>query len=135
MKFSNVSKATNCNPSYIYGFEPLRVFAAFAVVYIHGCISNQIVSSWGVFTTFAVPCFFLIAAFLLTRTIDKHGDLIGFTKIQLNRLLVPYLAWSFIYLLLRAIKIISLEGFSNWIVALDINLLRFFLLGGYTYHL
>jgi peptidoglycan/LPS O-acetylase OafA/YrhL len=132
-----VNSGTNADhPIFVPGFDALRVAAAFAVVYIHGAVSNPALSNWSSWAAFAVPSFFLMAGFLIAHGLAHRAnqDFGQFAMARLRRLLPAYLAWSTLYLVLRALKIGLLQG-EGWQAALNINWLTWLLIGGYTYHL
>lgn len=123
-------------PIYMQGFDPLRVISAFAVVYMHGSISNSTLANLSDWTVFAVPSFFLIAGFLAARSLEgqERPSFLQYSVKRLLRLLPAYLTWSVLYLGMRAFKLIILDG-SGWQNIVSVNWATWLLLGGYTYHL
>lgn len=85
----------------------LRIVSAFMVVYLHTTCDiynnfTEDIQLWykylyiNCFTTFAVPCFFMISgAFLIKREVNLKRLL----KKQIVNLFIPLFAWSLIYIL------------------------------------
>ena len=100
----------------------LRAFAIIAVVIIHvtSYFSEihtfsglpTIIASIDIFSQFAVPMFILISGLVLSLRYDGEYSIKTFYKKRINRILIPYLIWSIIYILLNFIgnKNISASG-------------------------
>lgn len=93
------------NKKHIIGFDYLRVLAAFSVVWIHGCYTNELLARLSIINTYAVPSFILISVYLFgvkynNEVIDKKTAI----KHLLKKLLPQYFFWTIIYLGLRLIK-------------------------------
>ena len=91
---------------HIIGLDYLRVFAIFAVVWIHGSDTNKMAMTLQTYCAFAVPCFIMMSAFLTQMSCSSKADY-GYVDIVVRRTkrLVPsYLAWSMLYLIFRFIK-------------------------------
>lgn len=101
------SGKTQKDKHYIVGFDYLRVFAAFAVVWIHGSDPNRMARSFQVYTSFAVPCFILISFFLTQQKLagrSRDTSYFSFMISRFQRLAPAYFAWSAGYMFLRLVK-------------------------------
>ncbi|NOR44583.1 MAG: acyltransferase family protein [Candidatus Delongbacteria bacterium] len=86
----------------------LRGFAIVAVVIIHiTSYFSQIgtfsalpvtIASIDIFSQFAVPMFILISGIVLSLRYDGEYSIKTFYKKRINRILVPYIIWSLIYI-------------------------------------
>lgn len=92
----------------VYGFDLLRMLAAFAVVWIHVCdpssTARGIAGHW---VYWAVPVFLMMAAFLtqrklLSASLAPSMRVIGVQR--LRRLLPSYLGWTVLYVVIRYLK-------------------------------
>jgi peptidoglycan/LPS O-acetylase OafA/YrhL len=93
---------------HVYELDYMRAVAMLGVIGIHtGAFSianpNVNVHFFGlvdILTRFSVPVFFFISAFGLFMNYDfaKPYDYLSFLKRRISTVLVPYLAWSFIYI-------------------------------------
>ena len=91
---------------YVSGFDAIRVFAAFSVVWIHGCVTSTTAIKMDVFNQYAVPVFIAISFFLYTQQLATNPKL-SFSNIitsKFQRLMIPYFIWTIIYLLIRLFK-------------------------------
>ncbi|MEO1524569.1 MAG: acyltransferase [Planctomycetota bacterium] len=89
-----------------HGFDYLRAAGMLAVVYIHGCDTNEFARRGMKWLGFAVPCFFMMSAFLAQLSILKKPQL-GFGELltsRLKRLAPPFLLWSGLYVAVRFAK-------------------------------
>ncbi len=87
------------------GFDYLRAVAIVAVVYIHGCDTNATMRYAMKWMGFAVPCFFMMSAFLAQWTIlHRERSYIDLIRSRLIRLTPPFYVWSAIYLAVRYLK-------------------------------
>lgn len=92
-------------PARFGGFDYLRVAGILAVVYIHGCDTSDVARKGMKWLGFAVPCFFLMSAFLTQTAILKKGKNYGVLLVnKLRRLAPPFTAWSTLYLCVRFLK-------------------------------
>ena len=107
-----------------------RVLAAGAIVWIH-CPRSAELSPTTVLARFAVPFFVAAAVFLVFQSAEKQPRRRwgAYAWSRLQRLYVPFLAWSGIYLLFKGGKWILLPDQPN-----DFPGLELFLFGG-AYHL
>lgn len=88
----------------IIGFDYLRAFAAFSVVWIHGCYANPYLEKLSIINKYAVPCFILMSIFLLSAKYSKEYPFKIFIRGLLKRIFCPFIFWTVIYLLLKYIK-------------------------------
>lgn len=106
----------------IIGFDYLRILCIFAVVAIHSFDTNSALNDFkNRYLGFAVPCFLMISFFLAAvRLSSGPVDPIGYWMARLRRFLPAYLVWTFIYLLVRALKgaqiSLSLEAIAGYIL-------------------
>lgn len=93
------------DPMRFHGFDALRVVGMMAVIYIHACDTNDHVE-WGMrYLGFAVPCFFMMSAFLAQQTfLRKNIAFFDWINRKFRRLAPSYFAWSAIYLAVRFAK-------------------------------
>lgn len=92
-----------------WGIDLGRAVAAAAVVVIHACAAGDAVVSSGAATlrevvSFAVPFFLAASAFFAVRSISPSRSAGSITRARLGRLLLPYIAWSAIYVGLKALS-------------------------------
>lgn len=94
--------------TYNLTIDILRVLAILAVVFIHTTTRTLEATSFDLihfpFTLFlnqvfrfAVPLFFLISGFVLELNFPFHLNFFRYLQRRLNRILIPYIFWSFIY--------------------------------------
>jgi len=117
---------------HITGFDYLRIAAAFGVVWIHGSDTHKTAMSLPPWTAFAVPCFWLMSAYLTQRSC-RHDPMRSWPDLLVKRLrrLVPaYAGWTVVYLVLRLAKrrFISRTAF-------DIDWISVIFCGGASYQL
>src|SRR5260221_2843056 len=96
-------------PAKVYdrGIDVLRVVSILAVVLIHTTTRHLELTHFDVthysftlllnqISRFAVPLFFLVSGFVLELNYSPIGFFKYFKK-RINKILIPYLLWSFIY--------------------------------------
>jgi fucose 4-O-acetylase-like acetyltransferase len=89
-----------------WGIDLARVISTYGVVFVHSggyAPSDNLANQTQALFEFAVP-FFLAASFYLLSSSKKESN---FRKLMLSRtkrLIIPYLAWSIIYIIARVIK-------------------------------
>jgi len=89
----------------LHGFDWLRAAAILAVVFIHGCDTNAEARRNTKWLGFAVPCFFMISAYLAQRSfLHKDHDLLPWLKQRFLRLAPPFYLWTGVYLAARIAK-------------------------------
>lgn len=98
--------------------DVLRVVATIAVIVIHVSCGHwfeldynsyewQVLNFWDACSRWAVPIFFMVSgALLLDSTVEKKGNKYVLNKIK--RLLVAFVAWSFVYALY--FNLFNIEG-------------------------
>ena len=88
---------------YIRGISMMGVIGIhIGSQYIMNPAANiHLVALFETFTRFSVPIFFFISAFGLFYNLNINApfDFVSFTKRRLKTVLIPYLAWSLLYLL------------------------------------
>ncbi|UIE37506.1 acyltransferase [Leptodesmis sichuanensis] len=90
----------------VLGIDLCRGIAAYAVILVHsgdetwGVPIDQEAISFRLLFYFAVP-FFLAASFYFMMHKPRAGSSLEFWKSRLERIVIPYVLWSVIYLLLR----------------------------------
>lgn len=100
-----MSGAAIRQPAHFYGFDYLRVAGILAVIYIHGCDTNEVARKGMKWLGFAVPCFFMISAFLAQRSVlRKELGYVELIEQKFRRLAPAFFAWSCIYLMVRSVK-------------------------------
>jgi surface polysaccharide O-acyltransferase-like enzyme len=111
-------------------FDCLRVMAAYAIIWLHTPRSEELAGS-GVLGRFAVPFFACATVFFVWKgLVDKPGQsLPSYVRSRFIRIYVPFLAWSVIYLLFKAVKGVALPNQPNDFPGLE------FLWTGSFYHL
>lgn len=92
-----------------WGVDLGRALAAVAVVVIHACASGAGVVSSGAATlrelvSFAVPFFLATSAFFAVRSISTTRSAWSISRARLGRLLLPFVAWTVIYIGLKAVS-------------------------------
>ena len=88
-----------------HGFDYVRAAGMLAVVYIHGCDTNDVARRGMRWLGFAVPCFFMISAFLTQHAIFERAT--SYRRVigrRFERLAKPYFAWTAVYLVVRSAK-------------------------------
>jgi peptidoglycan/LPS O-acetylase OafA/YrhL len=98
-------KEFNDMNSRITGFDYLRTFAAFSVVWIHGCYANPVLSSVSIINNYAVPAFILMSIFLLCT--KDYGTEVPFNDffVRLAKRIIPqFTFWTIFYLVLKYLK-------------------------------
>lgn len=116
---------------HIYYLDPLRLIAAFFVVFMHTVyigLNTDVARSgdWFVLAGItslafcAVPLFFMISGFLLTSS-DRTSDVCVLLKERLPKLIVPLAFWSIAILLYRAGSDHSLSGLLPGIMSAIIH--------------
>ena len=110
--------------------DAAKFMAAVGVIWIHTC---QTPSTTGLASLgrFAVPFFTAAAGYLMVLSLQRKADvsLWSFAASRLQRLYLPFLAWSGIYVAFRWAKTLLFGGNESALVTWDI-----FILGG-AYHL
>jgi peptidoglycan/LPS O-acetylase OafA/YrhL len=84
--------------------DAAKLLAAFGVVMIHLAPSTPVAELiTRIFLSFAVPFFLTIALYYF---IEKAANMerVPVSRLRLDRILIPYLVWTLIYLALRLIK-------------------------------
>lgn len=126
----------------LIGVELMRGIAAFAVVLSHSGDGSWGEMSQGVlelrsFFSFHVPFFLAISfyflskkSFFVQKNVIQNSDL----KLRIQRIIFPYLIWSFIYLIFRSIFFFGM-GQNGKIASLYGDIPSIFLFGGASYHL
>ena len=111
---SKLDKTVCANPR-LPGLDPMRVVAAYAVIWIHTPQSEELRASVA-FGRAAVPFFLGTSVLLLLRSLanqlstrspdDVHSNVrfAPFVRGRCQRLLLPFAAWSAIYLALKVVK-------------------------------
>jgi surface polysaccharide O-acyltransferase-like enzyme len=108
--------------------ETLRLIAALAVIWIHVPRSQEL--AWTtVCCRFAVPLFVASAAYFAVRAAGKPQSSRQYLLARLQRIYLPFLAWSGIYLLFKLAKARLFPDQPN-----DFPGVEFFWTGG-AYHL
>jgi len=94
-----------------------RTYAAIGVVWLHS-LRPEGLGVWEVLGRFGVPLFSASAAYLCVDSVLRSGPkpIGAYTAGRIKRLLVPFLAWSIIYVIARSIKPL-LMGHGNRIDA------------------
>lgn len=118
-----IEKKTNIHYSDI-----LRIFASFAVVCIHVTaevltnISSLNTSNWWLsmiingFSRWCVPIFFMVSGIFLINT-DKSTNIKVFLKKRLQKILLPFFAWTIIYIIYynyKNLSVINLNVLIKW---------------------
>ncbi len=99
----------------LIGFDILKVVAAYGVVVIHGL--GDVPKGAGAeriaeyFLIFSVPTFLMVALYFSTSSLS-HTDWRTYLFKRHQRILIPFYAWSLIYLAFRLIKQIILKNIS-----------------------
>ncbi|NEP31268.1 MAG: acyltransferase [Moorea sp. SIO3B2] len=110
--------------------DAVKVFAAISIVWLHTVSSPQL-GFTSVLGRFAVPFFTSTAVFIIfTKVIQKPTvSFTDYTISRFNRIYIPFLIWSILYLLIRYL--------NCWITNLctSINIKLEFLWTGTTHHL
>ena len=116
----------------IIGFDYLRAFAAFGVVWIHGSDTSGAARSLQAFTSFSVPAFVMMSFFLTTRKMHrqpgKNYSAIVIDKFK--RLLPAYLGWTIVYVMARYCKKIFVQH-----TLLELDWISVIFYGGASYQL
>jgi len=115
------------NQKRFLGIDFFKIIAAYGVVSIHGLggvtLDKQAIELNQLFPIFSVP-FFLATAFYFTTVSFQTGKQNHFLQKRLQRILIPFLAWSVIYLAARGLKqILANDGSLTKLIADPINLL------------
>jgi surface polysaccharide O-acyltransferase-like enzyme len=88
-----------------------RCIAAFGVVVIHCAPRNPTADFFGsFFLNVCVPFFLLTSVFFFWVETERTGDAAGALRRRLSRLLLPYVAWTVIYVGARAAKTLLSGG-------------------------
>ena len=121
------------------GIDLCRGLAAFAVILVHSGdetwgipISERAIYFRHLFY-FAVP-FFLAASFCFATKNLPLNISVTFWQKKIKRILIPYLAWSIFYLILKSIVFLVTNN-SNQISQLWSDPLAIIFFGGASYHL
>ena len=90
----------------INGFDYLRSFAAFSVVWIHGCVTNPTMELLSVINNYAVPAFILMSIYLLCAKYQEFPNIafMVFFKRLVKRIIPQFAFWTIIYILLKYLK-------------------------------
>lgn len=114
---------------HIDGFDFLRVFAGFSVVWIHGSDTNAYAGDISKINSYAVPAFILMSIYLLIHksTLQPLSFTSHFYKL-LKRIIPAYFFWTFIYIIARFFKAFYLDE------SFQVTYYEIFL-GGSSYHL
>jgi hypothetical protein len=122
--------------SRLIGIDLVRGISAYAITLIHSggyAASGYWATQVGDFSKFALPFFMATSFYLLLGGKEKFISY-NFIFSKIKRLIVPYIIWSFIYLLFRVFKIIFLHKYDELITLFkDPVLIIFF--GGSALHL
>jgi peptidoglycan/LPS O-acetylase OafA/YrhL len=108
---TGVPPGGSSSPKRLATFDLARAVAAASIIWLHTPESDDL--RWtGDFGRFAVPFFTMAAILFVFTKFEQTRDLgIGaFTLGRLQRLYVPFIAWSGIYLLLRNLKHLFLSS-------------------------
>ncbi|HEY5813503.1 MAG TPA: acyltransferase [Terrimicrobiaceae bacterium] len=90
--------------------DATKLLLAFTVVFMHLVPNRPELELIGrPLLTFTVPFFWTIALYFFIRKIKKSPEL-NFRDLNFERLILPYFAWTVIYLLLRLVKYRSHMG-------------------------
>lgn len=123
----------------LLGVELCRGLSTYAVILVHSGdetwklpIDSTAITFRALFY-FAVP-FFLAAAFYFMTAKPENGESLSFWRSRLDRLVVPYIIWSAIFLLAR-IVVFTLSKKLDRLQQLIYDPLAIAFLGGASYHL
>jgi peptidoglycan/LPS O-acetylase OafA/YrhL len=125
--------------SRLLGIELIRILASYAVVLVHSGDEtwnlpiDAAAIQFRLFFYFGVP-FFLITSFYFLTAQKKQVYCLGFWKVKVQRLLVPYAIWSGIFLIARAV-IFTATDRSPRLQQLISDPLQLILFGGASYQL
>jgi len=118
--------------AYRPALDILKLLAAFGVICVHfgpqAPFAQNIVS---VFLPFRVPFFIAAAFYFLCLFLRRDSSLAEFQR-RLTAIVVPYLAWTLIYTVLRVVK--HLDEPAR-LIALNLELPRFLLVGESAVHM
>jgi surface polysaccharide O-acyltransferase-like enzyme len=108
------SRPPVANHSRLAWLDFTRLFAAYAIVWLHTPHSTQL-APWGVLGRFAVPFFTAGAVFFVLDGLRRQPDRTfrEYTANRFRRIYLPFLAWSIIYLVLKAVKKLALPDEPN----------------------
>jgi surface polysaccharide O-acyltransferase-like enzyme len=111
-------------------FDVTRLLAAYAIVWLHTPRSTELMGS-NVLGRFAVPFFVVATVFFVWQgLVDKPGrSFRGYAMSRFERIYLPFLAWSGIYLAFKGVKNAALPEQPNDFPGLE------FLWTGSFYHL
>lgn len=123
----------------LLGIDLIRGIAAYAVILVHsgdetwGIPVDNLAISFRLLFYFAVP-FFLAASFYFMVRKPNIGFSLDFWKSRLERIIMPYLVWSGIYLILRLIVFYRSNEINrlNQLIQDPLSIVFF---GGASYHL
>ena len=93
---------------HFHGFDLLRVAGILAVIYIHGCDTNDLARRGMKWLGFAVPCFFMMSAFLTQQSVlSRDASYADWIRRKFKRLAPAFFAWSSVYFAIRSAKAIA----------------------------
>ncbi|HYW21503.1 MAG TPA: acyltransferase [Nodularia sp. (in: cyanobacteria)] len=95
-----------------WGIDLARIISTYGIVLIHSggyAASDNLAIKLQAFFRFALP-FFIAASFYLLFNKKKEYKLFKLISSRWNRLVIPYLVWSLIYLIVRVIKALIISN-------------------------
>lgn len=127
------------NSKRLLGIDLCCVIAAYAVIQVHsgdetsGLPLSHSAISFRLLFYFAVP-FFLAVSFLFSVRKSSNSDSWIFWSSKVNRILIPYISWSLLYLVIRA-TFFSAKGDFFSVKSLLGDPLSLIFFGGTSYQL
>jgi fucose 4-O-acetylase-like acetyltransferase len=90
--------------------DAVRLFAAAGIVFVHAVESSAFIK-WGNLFRFGVPFFLFASLYFQSLSLRRHGDrsLFRFIVGRFERLYLPFVTWSLIYLCARDLERIFLH--------------------------
>lgn len=115
-------------PGRMFGIDLARFLAALAIVLYHTPRSAGLVKDVSMIGRFSTPLFSLLAAFFLVRHFRLKGAATAapYLGLRARRLLIPFAAWSVIYLGARVINLAMFGTVSDlsWVFDMSAALWR-----------
>lgn len=119
----------NTQKHYNLTIDILRILSVVCVILIHTSTKSLQIIGHDIqaapftlfinqFVRFSVPLFFFISGFVLELNYGNHTNAVTFYRKRLNRLLVPYIFWSFLYFVGFQLSHVWSIGERNFIGAL-----------------
>ena len=137
------NKAEVNGKNYFYEINFIRAIACLCVVMVHVTAGyyyendktfDMITQFFNQITRYGTPAFAIISGFLLNnQLINKRFKMHSFLKSRLTKIVIPFVIWSFIYLILKTIY--GYYSFPSWNIVEIKEFIYFFSIGKAHYHL